>query len=62
MKAAEFEHLPYLFAIVNKHYTGAIIVIKPIFKRIFTCVIRHIVIAEIYLMDVKKYQTDEING
>ena len=62
MKAAEFEHLPYLFAIVNKHYTGAIIVIKLISKRIFTCVIRHIVIAKIYLMGVKKYQADEING
>jgi hypothetical protein len=62
VKAAELGHLPYLFAIVNKHYTGAIIVIKPISKRIFTCVIFHIVIAEIFLMVVKKYQADEING
>jgi hypothetical protein len=61
VKAAEITSaLP--FPIVNKHYTGAIIVIKPISKRIFTRVIFHIFIAEIFLMVVKKYQADEING
>jgi hypothetical protein len=62
VKAAEVTLLPYLFGIVNKHYTGAIIVIKLIPKRIFTCMIFHIVITEIYLMVNKKYQMDEING
>jgi hypothetical protein len=54
VKAAEVTLLPPLSGIVNKYYTGTIIVIKPIPKKIFTRMLSHIFITEIFLMVNKK--------